>query len=281
MFRNLDLYHCFFVSFMGPFSSYHLLNFGLVQFPSIAFFICSPDAFSPRYTTHFHGFYAFLHHVFSSNITLEYQPIKQLSIRQLCLNIPLTQQSKQCTRQMDHLSLMSFVIPFPLCRVYSPIRPLGPRSLKLVLRVFTSCLEFGCASWRLEDSSKSLPRMLFATEFVAPFRTRDLESSPSEICEVGKDARVAVYTCSFWHSYSYYCCQSQHLVCLSAVGRHMSWAERLACWFQLLLLLKTPIQFSKSPQKRTCFPLREHAFCWAGESQGYSSIDSLTLPVHH
>lgn len=153
------------------------------------------------------------------------------------------------------------------------------------MRALTSCVEFGCASQRLEDSLKPLPRMPLAPELAAPLRTRDLESSPNETCAFGKDTLEWPHTPALYDTLTHTMATQANTWCAYL---HLGeiWLE-LRCWLYwlLLLLLYTPTQSSKSPQKRTYLPSELHlessALCWTGGSQHYIFLDSLTLPVYY
>lgn len=150
-------------------------------------------------------------HAFSSNIPLELQAVKQLPSGCLCFYI------------LQTLQIQWLSSPHIFCYSFSPVGFLlvAPRSLGLVLRALNSCVEF-------ENLRTPKPhhRMLLDPERAAPFRTRDLALSPNETFAVGKDIPEWPHIPVLYDTHS--CCQSQDLICLSAVGGEMAWAELLA-----------------------------------------------------
>lgn len=107
-------------------------------------------------------------------------------------------------------------------------------------------MEFGCASQRVEDSLKPLPRILLAPGLAVPLRTRDLESS-NETCEFGKDTLKWPHIPALYDTLTHTtAAQANTLYAYLHLGE--IWLE-LRCWLYwlLLLLLYTPTQSSKSP----------------------------------
>lgn len=83
------------------------------------------------------------------------------------------------------------------------------------------------------------------------------------------------------------CCQSQDLICLSAVGREMAWAELpvLLAFAATAATAAHPNPGLKGSSRKDILFLwltfRKKCLCWTDRSQGYNSLNSLILPVYH
>lgn len=90
---------------------------------------------------------------------------------------------------------------------------------------------------------------------------------------------MTTYTCSLWHSYSWCCHQSQHLVCLSKIGRDMAWAELMALLAFVFAAAADTNPGLKGSPKEDDFPLS--SFREQCSLLSYSSLNSLIVPVYH
>lgn len=89
-----------------------------------------------------------------------------------------------------------------------------------------------CGIWvsvRGLRTPKPLHRMLLDPECAAPFRTRNLPSSPNEIFAVGKDMSEWSHISVLYEHVLLVQPKPRLSVCLSAVGRGMAWADLLTC----------------------------------------------------
>lgn len=90
---------------------------------------------------------------------------------------------------------------------------------------------------------------------------------------------MTTYTFSLWHSYSWCCHQSQHLVCLSEIGRDMAWAELMVLLAFVFAAAADTNPGLKGSSKEDNFPLS--SFREQCSLLSYSSLNSLIVPVYH
>lgn len=114
--------------------------------------------------------------------------------------------------------------------------PLAPRSLGLVLRTLTSCVEFGCVCQRLEDSQATSQDAAWSRMCRSFQNQKPAIISQWNICSWKRYVWVVTYICSLWTCLT---CAAKAKTWYVYLQLEEGWLE-LTCWPADPVVLCTP-----------------------------------------